>query len=132
MSIEVRLADETATGQLVREFLLQFASERISARELIRSRVLAEVAKFNAKSNETLFHGLVAPTDAEQELNGYRLRKSRKLDPEVQAKKAVESFSSGGFLLLVDEQQVDDLNDELQLHAHSKVSFVKLVQLVGG
>lgn len=132
MSVEVRLADETPAGKLVREFLLEFSSETVSARELIRGRVLAEVAKFNATSTDTLFQGLVAPTDAEEELNGYRLRKRRQLDPEVQARKAVDAFSTGGFLLLVDERQVDDLDEEVRLHPHSKVAFVKLLPLIGG
>ena len=60
---------------------LEFPTERITVRELIRERVYQEVQDFNRKQGERVFRGLVQPTDAERVLNGrrteYRLKRHR-------------------------------------------------------
>lgn len=123
--------DETATGRALEEFSLPGLPERISARELVRLRVREEVARHNAAPSHH-FRGLVKPTDAETELNGYRMRTARKLDWERQADAAEAAFARNGFLLLVGDRQIEDLATEIDLTADPVVSFVKLVPLVGG
>ena len=103
----------------------------VTVRELIRQRVYQEVQDHNRAQPE-YFRGLVQPTDAEQTLNGYKLRKRRKIDWEKQFKQAVEAFERNGFLVLVDERQAEGLDETLTLKADTQVSFVKLVPLVGG
>jgi hypothetical protein len=129
----LRIIDETPTGQALHEVTveLRLASERVTVRELIERRVRAEVERHNAAPTE-YFKGLVQPTEAERELNGYRLREARRIDPEEQARLATESFARQGFLLLVDDDQIDDLADEVVLTPDTTVRFVKLVPLVGG
>lgn len=61
-------------GYWYREYL----SEQITVRELIRSRVYQEVKDFNTQQPE-FFRGLIQPTETEQTLNGYKLRKPRKI-----------------------------------------------------
>ncbi|MFC6682497.1 hypothetical protein ACFQE7_42315 [Nonomuraea ferruginea] len=78
------------------------------------------------------FRGLVKPTDAETELNGYRMRTARRLDWERQADAAEAAFARNGFLLLVGDRQIEDLDEEIALTTDPVVSFVKLVPLVGG
>jgi hypothetical protein len=78
------------------------------------------------------FRGLVQPTEAERVLNGYRLRERRKIDWQAQYEKAVKAFQGNGFLILVDERQLTELNEEIELRADSEISFLKLVPLVGG
>jgi hypothetical protein len=46
----------------------------ITIRELIRLRVREEVARYNAQPTQR-FNGLVRPADAEEDLNGYRMRR---------------------------------------------------------
>ncbi|MET9344271.1 MULTISPECIES: hypothetical protein [unclassified Nonomuraea] len=123
--------DETATGRALEEFSLPGLPERISARELVRLRVRAEVARHNATPSQH-FRGLVKPSDAEAELNGYRMRTARKLDWERQADAAEAAFARNGFLLLVGDRQIEDLDTEIDLTTDPVVSFVKLVPLVGG
>lgn len=110
---------------------LRLASERVTVRELIERRVRAEVDRHNAAPSP-YFNGLVQPTEAERELNGYRLREARRIDADEQVRLATQSFERQGFLLLVDDDQVDDLADEVVLTPDSVVRFVKLVPLVGG
>lgn len=127
----VTFVDETTSGETRDSWGLEFVEERVSARELIRRRVFQEVAEFNARRPD-LFRGLVQPTDAERTLNGYRLRAGRRLDPERQCALALEAFGRNGFLLLVGDRQVEDLDEEVDVSVDTDVVFLKLVPLVGG
>jgi hypothetical protein len=79
-----------------------------------------------------VFSGLVQPTDTEATLNGYKLRENRKLDWEVQADAACAAFRRNGFVMLVANHQIEDLDEVIDLSGDLEVSFVKLVPLVGG
>ena len=105
MSATLTVRDETtfAFGGEERVFALEFPAERVTVRDLIRARVYGEVEEYNACRTEH-FRGLVQPTDAEKTLNGFRVRKGRRIDPEEQFERAVEAFGRNGFLLLVDDR----------------------------
>ncbi|MDX2005551.1 MAG: hypothetical protein SFU83_09770 [Meiothermus sp.] len=126
----VTIVDETTTGRK-NNWTLEFLDETLTLREFIRRRVYEEVKEFNARQVEH-FRGLVQPTDAEQTLNGYRLKPGRKLDWEAQCAKALEAFERLGFVVLVDDRQVDDLDARIELKTGTEVTFLKLVPLVGG
>jgi hypothetical protein len=127
----ITVADETATGTTLNEFPLEFLNERVSVRELIRARIYQEVAEYNARQSE-YFRGLVQPEGAERTQGGFRLRQQRKIDWEEQYKRALRGFRANGFLILVDDRQLDDLDEEIELRYDARVSFLKLVPLVGG
>ena len=112
-------------------FVIDFLTERITVRELIRSRVYQEVKDYNTQQPE-YFRGLVQPTEAEQTLNGYRLRQRRQIDWEEQFEQAIAAFQRNGFIILVNDQQVTELDEEIVLAAETPVTFLKLVPLVGG
>ena len=123
--------DETTSGDRMPGISLEFLTDRITVRELIRKRVYEEVQEFNLKEPEH-FRGLVQPTDAERVLNGYKLRKRRKINWEQQYAKAVEAFERNGFLVLVDDHQAESLDEEIEIRVNTEVSFLRLVPLVGG
>ena len=127
----VTVYDETTSGGRTNELTLEFLDERITVRELIRSRVYQEVTEYNARMPE-YYRGLVQPTDAERALNGYRVRERRKLDWEAQYQKAIQAFQGNGFMILVDDRQVVELDAEVELRHDSTVTFLKPVPLVGG
>ena len=129
--LEVRVSDDLTSGETVHELLLRLEAERLTVRELIRSRVWQEVHEYNADA-DGLFRGLVRPSDAEQELNGYRLRRGRHVDFDRQLEAALQAFERGQVLLLIDERQVEGLDDEVVLSPRSEVSFLRLVPLAGG
>jgi predicted oxidoreductase (fatty acid repression mutant protein) len=130
--VSVTVKDETTAGRTLASLELQLEAERVTVRELIRARVHQEVRDYNAQTATNVFRGLVQPTDAEHELNGYRLRKARRIDPEEQTAAAISAFERGQILLLVDDRQVTELDDDVVLTPSSDVSFLKLVPLVGG
>jgi hypothetical protein len=128
-SITVR--DEARPGRVLSEFALSELPDRISLRELIRTRVREEVAAANLNRSQVQ-HLLVQPTDAEVTLNGYRFRTSRPIDWERQALVAEEAFGRNGFFVIVDGRQIESLDEELELTADSDVRFLRLTPLVGG
>jgi hypothetical protein len=134
MSTTLKIRDETTFnpgGDEGRGFTIDVVDERITVRELIRTRVYREVRYYNLDQPE-YFHGLVQPSDAERSLNGFKMRSRRRIDPERQFELAKRAFYSNGFILLVDDRQVDELEDEIQIRPDTTVTFLKLLPLVGG
>jgi hypothetical protein len=131
MATTVTIVDETTSGERTNELLLRLLSDRTTLRELIRSRVYQEVTEYNALL-PSRFRGLVQPEQTERTLKGERLAPPRKLDWERQFDRALKAFRGNGFLVLVDDRQVDDLDSEVTLRPESQVTFLRLVPLVGG
>ncbi|MEU9956146.1 hypothetical protein [Streptomyces sp. NPDC050982] len=127
----VTFVDETTSGDRGAGWGLEIAEERLALRELIRRRVFQEVAEFNARTPE-VFQGLVQPKDTERVLNGYALRTPRRIDPEAQTDLALNAFAGNGFLVLVGDRQLTDLDEEIEPALGTEVTFLKLVALVGG
>src|SRR3954471_9498799 len=131
MSATLTVSDQTVTGKTTHSATLEFPTERTTVRELIRSRVYQEVQDYNRRRPET-FNGLVRPTDAEQTLNGFKVKKGRDIDWKKQFEKATEAFERNGFFILVDDRQAETLDEEIELRQGTQVNFVRLMPLVGG
>ncbi|NOT63992.1 MAG: hypothetical protein HOP19_27580 [Acidobacteria bacterium] len=112
-------------------FRLRIAAPRISVRDLLRERVEQEVETYNAHQPE-YFRGLVQPEETEQTLNGFKLRKPRMLNWQTQYDKALEAFQRNGFVMLVNERQVEGLDTMVEINDETTVTFLKLVPLAGG
>src|SRR5215831_6111769 len=135
MPVALTIRDETASGEVFNELPLEFPTERITVRDLIRERVYEEVQDFNRKQDQQVFCGLVQPTDTERVLNGnrteYRLKTRRQIQWIAQFEKAIEAFDRNGFLVLIDDKQAESLDQEFVIGHGTQVSFVKLTMLVG-
>jgi hypothetical protein len=132
MATAVTVRDETTSGATTNELTLEFLTERVTVREVIRSRVYQEVTEYNARVSGA-FRGLVQPRESEAVAGGgFRLRQKRRLDWQEQYERALKGFAANGFLLLVDDRQVTDLDEEVELRHDTAVTFLKLVPLVGG
>ena len=133
MLTSLKISDVTTTsiGKPEHTFTVHVTGETVSVRELIRLRVFQEVEEYNRQTPET-FRMLVQPGEAERTLNGFKFSRPRQVDPQAQFEKAVEAFEGNGFLVLVDDRQVESLDDEIALRPETSVSFLKLVPLVGG
>ena len=133
MNATLTVRDETTFGFNADgyDFTISLPAEVVSARELIRERVRQEVEGYNAHQTE-YFRGLVQPADAERTLNGFKLRKLRALDWREQYDRAVEAFHRNGFVLLVDDRQVEDIDALIEVKPQTAVTFLKLIPLVGG
>jgi hypothetical protein len=132
-SLGITIIDESTAGGQNRWSLdvADVLEETLPLREVIRRRVYQEVTEYNARQTD-VFSGLVQPTDTERTLNGYRLRTPRRLDWQTQYDKAIEAFARRGYIVLVNDQQVSELDAPVALRSGSEVTFLKLVPLVGG
>lgn len=118
-------------GKPEQTFTLVCPEHSLTVRELIRLRVWQEVEAYNQKQGET-FHGLVQPTDTERSLNGYKMRRPRRINAQAQYDLAQQAFEQNGFIVLVGERQADTLDDTFDVAQTGEVTFLKLVPLVGG
>ncbi len=131
MSATLTIRDESPGGQPLHEWALEVLTERISVRELIRSRVYQEVQDFN-QSQPDRFRGLIQPGESEQTLNGFRLPKKRRIDWKAQFARATEAFESNQILILVNDKQAESLDEEIEIKPGTAVTFLRLTMLVGG
>lgn len=125
------IRDENASGKLLQEVQIEFKTDTASVAEIIEARVRQEVDSYNRKMPE-YFRGLVAPTDAEQTLNGIKLKKRKPIDAEKQVYVALDAFQKNGFFVLADNLQCTDLQQRISINSNTHISFVKLTPLVGG
>lgn len=131
MAFKLTVQDQLPIGKVTNTLVFEVGTEKLTVRELIRKRVFEEVTMYNL-SKPGYFKGLVQPSNAEQTLNGYKLRQHREINWEKQAEKAMNAFQSNGFFILVDDHQVENLDDVIQVKDGTEISFVRLVPLVGG
>jgi hypothetical protein len=133
--ITVTIKDQSGAGRVAASITLGGIADRITLRDLVRTRVREEVARYNAEraaNRGDVFAGLVMPEGAEPTRLGFQMQTPRRIDWEQQAGKAIEAFSRNGFFVLVDDRQVTELDEELALTPDSDIRFIRLVQLVGG
>jgi len=131
MATLLTLRDETSAGDHRTAVTLSLPEPTITARELIRSRVFEEVKTYNEKLAEW-FDGLVQPEGSEPERGRFRLRQPRKLDWHEQSRAALEAFERNSFVLLVDDRQIEALDEEIRVRPETRITFLKLLPLVGG
>lgn len=131
MELAIKLLDKSTDGKLYQEAELRLVNERTTLREIIEKRIKQEVDRFNSRKPK-LFSGLVQPLDAEKKLNGYQVKRPRKISFDKQIEQAITGFQTNGFFVLLDDIQIADLDTPITLKLGSELSFVKLVPLVGG
>lgn len=131
MLATLTIRDGTTGGQPLHEWALNVLTERMSVRELIRSRVYQEVQDYN-QSQPECFRGLIQPSEAEQTLNGFRLPKKRQIDWKAQFAKATDAFERNQILILFNDRQLESLDEEIEIRPGTAVTFLKLTLLVGG
>jgi hypothetical protein len=129
--ITVLIRDQSGAGKVAGTITLEGIDSSITLRDLIRTRVRGEVARYNATLAD-VFQGLVMPDGARPTPEGFRMPAHRRVDWEQQAGRALDAFDRNGFFVLVGGRQVAGLDEVLELTADSDIRFIRLIQLVGG
>jgi hypothetical protein len=126
--------DETPAGETGHEFALEFLTETITVRELIRSRVYQEVQDYNVRQRMTgPFRGLVQPRVHEVACEGLPVATApRPIDWQQQYERAVEAFEHNQVLILIDDRQAELLDETFTIRPDTSVTFLRLTLLVGG
>lgn len=117
----ITLTDEQGIGNKTLEKPFDVVQDSLTLLELLRLRVYGEAEAHNAEGDAD-FSGLVQPEGGPK----------RRVDAEAQFHKAVEAFERRAFIVLVDDEQVDRLETVLNVTSRTRVTFLKLVPLVGG
>ncbi|WP_347905640.1 hypothetical protein [Pseudomonas purpurea] len=125
--------DESVSGEIFDSFALQFPTETITVRQLIRERVYQEV-QGQEQASPSGRHYLVVPEAQEVLLNGERKapEAAHPIDWRKQVEIAFEAFERNGFFILLDDRQAQSLDEPLTIRHDSVVNFIKLTPLVGG
>jgi hypothetical protein len=124
----ITIQDESAAGDILNEITLKFNEEYISISDLIKARIELEIYRY--ENNVELYKkGLVIPEKLETKLNN---KKTKSIDAEKQLYIALDAFKNNGFILLVDDVQVENINQKVLVDRSTTVSFIKLTPLVGG
>jgi len=123
----LQIKDESTSGEILNELLLQFESEYITVEQLIKARIDAEIKRYE-KDAEGYRKGLVQSGHLEKRLN----KPNKQIDAEKQLYVALKSFKENGFFILVDDEQVDELQQKFFVDESTVVSFIKLTPLIGG
>jgi len=132
MTVILKTIDQVPGAPTVEGPLLSFEIGLITAREIIRARVAAEVERYNSGRQPRQFAGLLQPPPQEQRLNPKRPELPKPLDVERQIEVALEAVRAGRVILLFNGEQVDDIDAPLIVTPVSEARFLKLVPLVGG
>jgi len=111
---------------------LTFEARAVSAREIVRARVAAEVERHNNADDPPRLVGWVTPAEPERTLNGPQRERRRPLDTERQIEVALEALRKRRVVLLFNGVQVEDIDAPLLLTPISEAYFLRLVPLAGG
>jgi hypothetical protein len=131
MSTTLTIRDATMSGETLQEWSLSILTERITVRELIRSRVYQEVQDYNRRQPER-FRGLIAPSEDERTLNGVKPTRPQHIDWHRQFERVLQAFRNNQILILVNDRQLNDLDEEIEISPGTEVSFLRLTMLTGG
>jgi hypothetical protein len=124
MSVTLTIYDETLTGEKTPRLTLDFVKPHIKVRDLIRERVYQEVERYN-RSRPDCFRGLVQLEYSEQVLNGYKSPKQSLIDWEKQYEEALQVFECSGFIVLVNDCEVENLDADIELSHAPTISFLQ-------
>jgi hypothetical protein len=110
------------------ELDLELDAAELTAAELIRGRVTAELARAAAEPD---YRPLVPQSPEERLLNGPRAPREAP-DCSTAVARALSAFAAGRFVLIVDGKQVHSADTVLRLTSASEVTFLRLLPLRGG
>lgn len=121
-------------------------ARRMPVAELIRSAVLEQIEVLLTKRKleaeevrEVLNRQYLTPAElaAQAERGAVRYPSKRKraapaINPEAEVQKALEAFEARRYLIVVDGQQVQGIEEDVVVGPGSKVTFLRLMPLMGG
>jgi hypothetical protein len=109
------------------ELEIELSSAEVTAAEVIRGRVMAELARVRG----TVPRPIVVASELEQAINGARPNPGN-LDAQQETERALSAFAKGRFVLVIDGRQIERADETFTLTADTPVTFVRLVPLRGG
>lgn len=125
--MEIQIRDEALGSEVKSGFKLPVPSWTMTARELIKMRVEESVRLAALEPAVDAFDFTNDPLGARKPKSS-----AAPSNPAPYIAAALEAFDKNGFVMLVDDRQVQTLEEKVELKPASEVTFVRLVPLVGG
>jgi hypothetical protein len=132
MTVLLKVVDQVPGAPVMEGPELALQVGQVTAREIVRARVTAEVERHNSERQPRKFVDFVQPSEEEQQLNPQRPERPRALDAERQIEAALEAVRKGRVIILFNGEQVTDIDAPLLVTPVSEARFLRLVPLVGG
>ncbi len=110
-------------------FQISLQSEQITVRDLLREYVTHQVEQHNCqqKTRSANFE-----SEDEMILNNKVRKPVGQLQCNVECERAYKAFESNQLVVLINKYQPSELDETVTVTADSKVTFLRLVPLVGG
>ena len=123
--MNVVIRDESMNREMLQEFNVAVAADRITVRDLIRTRVCQEFASENSQRvwasdipNDKLPNNIarttIMPSDWTSELA-----------------KALDAFITNRIVIFVNDRQVKSLDETIEIGTETKISFLRLGFMMG-
>ncbi len=128
MSLTLTVCEKTPGAVPPQEYPVEFTEERLTVRELLRNIIFQQVYNRNTEMRETAR----VKTDAESLLNQKKKSCGQTIDWVQNFEHAIEAFEKNQVILLLDGAQVETLDETVNLTSNTKLTFLKLIPLVGG
>ena len=135
LQVEVRSRVPGAAGEALPDVLLALASERTTARELIRRAVEEQVRQLRVDSGRcrrALDRQYLSAEEIRAQAATGTVRMPTEPDLATEVARAQRAFEHHVFVVLVGGRQVERLDEEVVLKLGEPVAFLRLVPLVGG
>ena len=139
MATMLTVHEETPSGKPTGRFEIELLTERVTIRELIRSRVYQKVKDRNSRAiqdsrKERSPGGLTVENTPEglRPASASVDKENGSIDWHAKFERALDAFQQRRFLVLVDDQQIGGLDEEIVVVPETVVTFVRLTPLVGG
>ncbi|MBY0547939.1 MAG: hypothetical protein K2W95_11645 [Candidatus Obscuribacterales bacterium] len=127
------LVEEKVPGQPPSKgYPVTLPADRITVAQLIRIYVETQVENYNTTRVST---ACGENYTSKEELLLNPAKEDKRFKParcESEVERALVAFQANKIFLLIDGKQASELSEELDLTSSSKVTFLKLVPLVGG
>jgi hypothetical protein len=117
------LRDVSRAGHELSRATLTQLPPVVTLRELVRRRVHAEVAVYNADPGP-VYVGFVQPADAIRHSDGFRMRTPRPLDADRFVTAVEEAVAAGVLRFRVGDHEVADLDTEVTVADHAEITAV--------
>ena len=113
------------------------AGSPLTLREFIERVVQAEVKAFGERQAEHRLVRLLSEREIDEQAARGRVdfggrELEQQVDPDSAVGVALESFEDGVYFVLIDGRQYESLDEQVNVAADSRVSFLRLVPLAGG
>ena len=128
MSLTLTVCEKTPGAAPPHEYPVEFTESRLTVRELLRNIVFQQVYNRNNEIRDTSR----VRSDAEALLNQKSKTPGQTIDWVPKFDHAVEAFENNQVILLLDGTQIESLDETVNLTSNTKLTFLKLIPLVGG